>query len=170
MLVSAFLLCRAASFVVFFSRFVTTSYQLVIYMGKFMTPAALLRTIMKKNNTLSRSLKVTAMKIVLPFSEKRIRLTGLYLAEFALEFVPGEEDVNSWNASDFLSLFDGVYANFIRYLETNSLVTRQEILVLTENPQELDGFIKEAAIDSAREIIMNCSTGSDYFIPCDASH
>ncbi|HJZ42016.1 MAG TPA: hypothetical protein VJ203_16725 [Bacteroidales bacterium] len=89
------------------------------------------------------------MKIVLPFSDKRIREIGLYLAEFALEFVPGDGDVNAYDTNDFLMLFDTWYDKFIRYAETNRLVSRGELRALTENFDELDSFIKEAAINTA---------------------
>jgi hypothetical protein len=94
------------------------------------------------------------MKNVMPISKKRILEIGHYLAEFALEFVPGDLDQNTYDASDLLLLFDVWYSNFIRYAETNNLITQDELLILTKNPDELDGFIKEAAIDAAREVII----------------
>jgi hypothetical protein len=92
------------------------------------------------------------MKIAMPFSEKRIRLIGTYLAEFALDFIPGSTDTSSWDANDFLALFDREYSHFLRYVETNRLVTRNELLILSENLNELDDLIKEAAIYAAREV------------------
>jgi hypothetical protein len=89
------------------------------------------------------------MKIVLPFSEKRIREIGLYLAEFALEFVPGDTDVNKYDTRDFLLLFDAWYDKFIQYAETNRLVSRSEIRSLVENYDKLDSFIKNAAAGCA---------------------
>ncbi len=95
------------------------------------------------------------MKNDLSFTEKRIHETGLYLAEFALEFLPGDAALNSYDANDFLLLFDIWYNNFIRYAETNGLVSCDELLDMQENRDDLDVFIKAAAIDAAREIIMD---------------
>jgi hypothetical protein len=94
------------------------------------------------------------MNNVMPFTNSRILEIGLYLAEFAVEFVPVEADMNTYDGNDFLLLFDAWYENFIRYAETNSLVTRDERFALYENLNELDGIIKEAAIDAAREAII----------------
>jgi hypothetical protein len=94
------------------------------------------------------------MKNVMPFNDERILEIGLYLAEFALEFVPGDLDLNTYDGNDFLLLFDAWYENFIRYAETNHLIRHDEIVALTENLNELDIFIKEAAIDAAREAII----------------
>ncbi|MBP1669465.1 MAG: hypothetical protein H6Q21_1831 [Bacteroidetes bacterium] len=87
-------------------------------------------------------------------TESRINDLGLYLAEFALDFVPGDEDVYSYDANDFLALFDQWFPHFIRYAETNRMFDRGEREALTENIDELVGYIKDAAIDAAREIIM----------------
>jgi len=67
----------------------------------------------------------------------------------SLEFVPGDGDVNAYDTNDFLMLFDTWYDKFIRYAETNRLVSRGELRALTENFDELDSFIKEAAINTA---------------------
>jgi|GEM_PF-2666154 len=93
------------------------------------------------------------MRNTTPFAKKRILDIGLYLAEFALEFVPGDKGQNPYDADDFLLLFDIWYKNFIWYAKTNTLITCDEVLTLTENLNGLDGLIKEAAIDAAREII-----------------
>lgn len=95
------------------------------------------------------------MKIAMPFSEKRIRSIGTYLAEFALDFIPGGTETSSWDANDFLTLFDREYPHFLRYVETNRLVSRYELQVLLDNLNELDDLIKEAAIEAARELIMH---------------
>jgi hypothetical protein len=94
------------------------------------------------------------MKNATPITNKRIPEIGLLLAQFALDFVPEDADLNAYNGNDFVLLFDSWYEKFIRYVETNNLVTRFEALVLTENMNELDDLIKEAAIDAARETIL----------------
>jgi hypothetical protein len=85
---------------------------------------------------------------------RRIKEMGLYLAEFAMDFLPGDADVNAYNANDFLALFDQWYPHFIRYAETNRMLEAGEKDVLQENEGDLIGFIKDAAVDAAREIIM----------------
>jgi hypothetical protein len=89
----------------------------------------------------------------LQLTEKRIRDLGLLLAEFALEFVPAGEDVNTYDANDYMTLFDVWYQNFIQYAETNHLFAIGEKEALLENDHELDCYIKDAAIDAAREMI-----------------
>jgi|WetSurSiteA1Bulk_404760.scaffolds.fasta_scaffold00146_4 hypothetical protein len=88
------------------------------------------------------------------FPIKRIREIGKYLAEFALEFFQGNADPGSYEADQLLVFFDTWFDNFIRYAETNSLITRDEVQMLTENPNGLDDYIKEAAVEAAREIFM----------------
>ena len=87
-------------------------------------------------------------------TQKRINTLGLYLAEFALEFIPADHHVNSYNANDFLMLFDDWYESFIRYAETNRMFLGGEKEALIENTDDLIFQVKEAAIDAAREIIM----------------
>ena len=94
------------------------------------------------------------MKNVMPFTTSRVLEIGHCLAEFAVEFVPVEADISAFNGNDFFSLIDTWYENFIRYAETNSLVTRDEIFALNENFYGLDVFIKEAAIDAATDAII----------------
>jgi hypothetical protein len=94
------------------------------------------------------------MKNATPITNKRIPEIGRLLAQFALDFVPDDADLNDYNGNDFVLLFDSWYEKFIRYVETNNLVTHFEALVLTENMNELDDLIKEAAIDAARETIL----------------
>jgi hypothetical protein len=91
---------------------------------------------------------------VIQLTEKRINDLGLYLAEFALDFVPTDEDVYSYDANDFLALFDKWFPHFIRYAETNRMFNNGEQGVLAENSDELVSFIKDSAVDAAREIIM----------------
>lgn len=86
-------------------------------------------------------------------TEERIQDLGHFLAEFALEFVPVGEDINTYDANDFMTLFDVWYQNFILYAETNRLFAMDEKEALLENHNELDCLIKDAAIDAAREII-----------------
>jgi hypothetical protein len=85
-------------------------------------------------------------------TEKRINDLGLYLAEFALDFVPGDDDVNTYDANDFLALFDAWFPYFLRYAETNRMFENGEKESLAET--ELVSYIKDAAVDAAREIIM----------------
>jgi hypothetical protein len=87
-------------------------------------------------------------------TENRINDLGLYLAEFALDFVPSDEDVYSYDANDFLTLFDQWFRHFIRYAETNGMLENGEQVALNENNDELVSYIKDAAVDAAREIIM----------------
>lgn len=87
-------------------------------------------------------------------TENRIYDLGLYLAEFALDFVPGEKDVFSYDANDFLELFDQWFRHFIRYAETNRMFDKGEQEALIENNNELISYVKDAAVDAAREIIM----------------
>jgi hypothetical protein len=87
-------------------------------------------------------------------TENRINDLGLYLAEFALDFVPSDEDVSSYDANDFLVLFDQWFRHFIRYAETNRMFDQGEQDALTDNSDELVSYIKDAAVDAAREIIM----------------
>jgi hypothetical protein len=87
-------------------------------------------------------------------TENRINDLGLYLAEFALDFVPGEKDVSSYDANDFLALFDQWFRHFIRYAETNRMFDKGEQEALIENNNELISYVKDAAVDAAREIIM----------------
>jgi hypothetical protein len=89
----------------------------------------------------------------LQLTEKRIQDLGLFLAEFALEFVPAGEDVNTYDTNDFITLFDAWYQNFIHYAETNRMFAIGEKEALLENDHELDCLIKDSAIDAAREII-----------------
>lgn len=89
----------------------------------------------------------------LQLTEERIQDLGHFLAEFALEFVPAGEDVNTYDANDFMTLFDVWYQNFILYAETNRMFAMDEKEALLENYNELDCLIKDAAIDAAREII-----------------
>jgi hypothetical protein len=93
------------------------------------------------------------MNKLMSFPYKRIFDVGKYLAEFALEFIPGNVDLNKYDDNYFAELFDFWYEKFIRYAETNNLITREELMILNENPNGLDGFIKEAATQAAREII-----------------
>ena len=74
----------------------------------------------------------------LKLTEDRINELGLYLAEFALEQVPNDDDVNSYDANDLVSLFEECYKNFIRYAETNGLFNSDEKKALIENKDELD--------------------------------
>jgi hypothetical protein len=85
---------------------------------------------------------------------KRIDDLGLYLAEFALDFIPGDEDVNAYDANDFLALFNEWFPHFIRYAETNRMFENGEKEALAEDNEELIESIKDAAVDAAREIIM----------------
>jgi hypothetical protein len=89
----------------------------------------------------------------LQLTEERIHDLGLFLAEFALEFVPPEDNVDTYDANDFMALFDTWYQNFIRYAETNRMLAMGEKEALVENDNELDCFVKDAAIDAGREII-----------------
>jgi hypothetical protein len=89
----------------------------------------------------------------LQLTERRIQDFGLLLAEFALEFIPAEEDVNTYDANDFMVLFDAWYQNFIQYAETNRMFAIGEKEALLGNDHELDCLIKDAAIDAARGII-----------------
>jgi hypothetical protein len=94
------------------------------------------------------------MKRVMTFPNKRIIEIGHYLAEFALEFIPGEKNANTCSTGKLLSVLDAWYDKFIRYAETNKLITHEEIWMLDENPNGLDEFIKEAAINAAREALI----------------
>jgi hypothetical protein len=90
----------------------------------------------------------------LQMTEQRINDLGLYLAEFALDFLPGDADVNTYDANDFLALFDKWFRHFIGYAETNRMFETGEKKALAENDNDLVSFIKDAAVDFAREIIM----------------
>jgi hypothetical protein len=89
--------------------------------------------------------------VIMPLTTSRVIEIGHYLAEFAVDFVPIEADISAYNSNDFFSLIDTWYENFIRYAETNHLVSRDEIFALRENFYGLDVFIKEAAIDAAAD-------------------
>jgi hypothetical protein len=105
------------------------------------------------------------MRRTTPFTKKRIQTIGLYLAEFALEFAPRHTELSSWEANDFLKLFDNWYRNFIRYAETNQMITLDEILNLHENLNGLDDLIKEAAIDAARDMVIEKTEAWVYHRP-----
>ncbi|MBN1417089.1 MAG: hypothetical protein JW973_18480 [Bacteroidales bacterium] len=90
----------------------------------------------------------------LALTEDRISALGLYLAEFALDFVSDDEDLSIYTASHFLALFDKWYDNFIRHAETNRMFYAGEKEALIENNDDLVSCIKEAAIDAARELIL----------------
>lgn len=94
------------------------------------------------------------MKRVMTFPNKRILEIGQYLAEFALEFVPGDKNPNASNPKKLSLVMDTWYEKFIRYAETNKLITPEEIWMLNENPNGLDESIKEAAIHAAREVLI----------------
>jgi dsDNA-binding SOS-regulon protein len=87
-------------------------------------------------------------------TEQRINDLGLYLAEFALDFVPGDDDVNTYNANDFLALVDAWFPYFTRYAETNGMLENGEREALAENKDDLVNYIKDTAVDAAKEILM----------------
>ena len=90
---------------------------------------------------------------VLPLTEKRINDLACSLAVFAMDFVPGD-DAYIYEANDFLALFDKWFQHFIRYADTNGMFNPGEKEALLENENELVGYILDAAIDAARELIM----------------
>lgn len=87
-------------------------------------------------------------------TEQRINDLGHYLAEFSLDFVPVDGALHKYDANDFLALFDAWFQHFIRYAETNRMFENGEREALSENSGEVAGYIKDAAIDAAREIII----------------
>jgi len=87
-------------------------------------------------------------------TDQRINALGLYLAEFSLDFVPVDSALNKYDANDFLALFDAWFTHFLRYAETNIMFEAGEKEALTLNHSELVSYIKDAAVDAAREIIM----------------
>jgi len=94
------------------------------------------------------------MKRVMTFPNKRILEIGQYLAEFALDFVPGDKNANAYDTIKLTSVIDAWYEKFIRYAETNKLITPEEIWMLNENPNGLVDFIKEAAFRAAQEVLI----------------
>jgi hypothetical protein len=90
----------------------------------------------------------------LPMTDQRINDLAIYLAEFALDFIPGDTDVSSYDANDFLALFDEWFSPFVRYAETNRMFDNGEKEALAGDDNELVSCIKDAAVDAAREIIM----------------
>jgi hypothetical protein len=93
------------------------------------------------------------MKRVMTFPNKRLHEIGHYLAEFTLELAPGDKDMNTWDDSKFLSLFDTWFEKFIRYAETNKLISPEEVWMMNEDPNGLNGCIKDVAVHAAREVI-----------------
>jgi len=87
-------------------------------------------------------------------TEQRINDLGICLAEFTLDFIPGDTEINTYDANDFLALFDKWFSPFIRYGETNRMFDDGEIESLAGDDNELVSCIKDAAVDAAREIIM----------------
>jgi len=87
-------------------------------------------------------------------TEQRIEDLGIYLAEFALDFVPGDDDVNNYDANDFLALVDAWFPYFTRYAETNGILENGEREALAENKDDLVSYIKDSAVDAAKEILM----------------
>jgi hypothetical protein len=88
----------------------------------------------------------------MPLAENRIRDLGLFLAEFAMDFVPPRDNVRSYTANDFYELINEWFRDFIRYAETNGMFLNGEKEALLNN--ELVTYVKEAAIGSAREIAL----------------
>jgi hypothetical protein len=86
------------------------------------------------------------------FPTRRIEEIGVYLAEFALEFFPIPEDPKDFDTNSFSMFLETWYDRFLRYAETNRMITRDEIWMLNENINRLDEFIKEAAVNTAREL------------------
>jgi hypothetical protein len=93
------------------------------------------------------------MKRVMTFPNKRILEIGQYLAEFALDFLQIDKHSGTYSTSRISSVIDLWYERFIRYAETNKLITREEIWMLHENPNGLDESIKEAAMKAVREVL-----------------
>ena len=89
----------------------------------------------------------------LPLTEKRINDFACSLAKFAMDFV-SDDDAYTFEANDFLALFNIWFPNFILYAETNGMFNPGEKEALLEKDNELVGYIKDAAIDAARELIM----------------
>lgn len=87
-------------------------------------------------------------------SRQRINDLALYMAEFALDFLPGDADVNVYDANDFLALINEWFPHFLQYAETNRMLEAGEKEALVENDGELISVIKESAVDAAREIVM----------------
>jgi|PlaIllAssembly_1097288.scaffolds.fasta_scaffold251225_2 hypothetical protein len=94
------------------------------------------------------------MKRVMTFPNKRIHEIGHDLAAFILELMPGDKDMSNWDDSRFLAVFDTWFDKFLRYAETNRLISYEEIWMLNENPNGLDDFIKQVAIEAVREVII----------------
>lgn len=90
---------------------------------------------------------------VLQLTEKRINDFAWYLAEFAMDFV-SDYEAYKYEANDFLALFNKCFRNFVLYAETNGMFNAGEKEALLDNDNELVGFIIDAAIDAARELIM----------------
>ena len=93
------------------------------------------------------------MKQFMSFPKKRITDIGIYLAEFTLDLLHYNEDPNTFDENYYAMAFDAFYQKFLRYAETNRLITHEEARILDEDPNRLYDFIKDVAIDAAREII-----------------
>ena len=91
---------------------------------------------------------------MLHITPKRLDELGLFLAEFALDFLPAGADVKTYNAGDFLAMFDKWFQPFIGYAETNRMFHDGEREALEEHDTDLINAIKDAAVDAARELIM----------------
>ncbi|MBN2275185.1 MAG: hypothetical protein JXK95_12690 [Bacteroidales bacterium] len=89
----------------------------------------------------------------LQMTEERINDFATGLAEFAMDFVPGD-DASAYEANDFLALFNKWFRNFIHYAETNGMFNPGEKEALLDDDNELAIYIKDAAIGAARELIM----------------
>jgi hypothetical protein len=88
------------------------------------------------------------------FPTRRIDEIGVYLAEFAMEFFPNLKDPDNFDVNSFSLFLDTWYDRFLRYAETNRMITHDEIWMLNENINKLDEYIKEAAVNTARELIV----------------
>jgi hypothetical protein len=93
------------------------------------------------------------MRQFISFPTKRIAEIGVFLAEFILDLIPNHEETNNFDEHSYLMAFDVYYEKFLRYAETNKLITMYESSILDENPGGLDGFIKDVAIEAIREMI-----------------
>lgn len=89
------------------------------------------------------------------FPNRRIREIGQNLADFALEFVRVDADLNAHDSEYFVMIFDAWFDKFLRYAETNNLITAEEATLILDDPNCLDDFIKDAAIVAARQILHN---------------
>ena len=91
---------------------------------------------------------------VIQLTDQRINALGLYLAEFSLDFVPVDSALNKYDANDFLALFDAWFQHFLTYAETNRMFEAGEKETLALNHSEMVSCVKDAAVDAAREIVM----------------